>query len=109
MHIYNEVIHKIKEAVHSVIERVAKSIPVYIPDQWVSIDIFARRTKPHEGLELSQKDVYDLKTLQENTAINFDKGEDGEKSIYLSNGNSQKIIQIFTISCYLKHNMNKKG
>lgn len=62
------------DSVHSVIERAARNIPVYTPNQWISIVRLARRTKPYEVVELFQSDVYNLNTLQEQTAINFDKG-----------------------------------
>lgn len=72
------------DCVHSVIEKASKHIPVYTPEQWYSLVRTAKRQKPYYTVyELSQKDVYDLKDLQVQTTINFDRDTNNDR-IYIS-------------------------
>lgn len=78
------------DCVHSVIERAARNIPIYTPEQWYSLVRTAKRKAPfYTVYELSQKDVFDLKKLQSEIAINFDKDEENRK-VFLS---KFKILQ----------------
>lgn len=68
------------DCVHSVIEKAARNIPIYTPEQWYSVVRTAKRKAPfYEVCELSQKDVFDLKKLQSEIAINFDKDVENRK------------------------------
>lgn len=68
------------DSVHSVIEKASRNIPIYTPEQWYTIVRTAKRKLPWYIVhELSQNEVYDMKDLQEKTAINFDKDENNDK------------------------------
>nr|CAH7718651.1 unnamed protein product [Callosobruchus chinensis] len=68
------------DCVHSVIERAARNIPIYTPEQWCSVVRTAKRKKPfYTVYELTQKDVFDLRKLQSDIAINFDKDVENRK------------------------------
>nr|CAI5861067.1 unnamed protein product [Callosobruchus analis] len=68
------------DCVHSVIERAARNIPIYTPEQWCSVVRTAKRKAPfYTVYELTQKDVFDLRKLQNEVAINFDKDIENRK------------------------------
>lgn len=71
------------DSVHSVIERAARNIPIYTPEQWYTIVRTAKRKQPYKVIELSQENIFDLKDLEKNTCINWDKDQDNEK-VFLS-------------------------
>lgn len=62
------------------IERAARNIPIFTPEQWYSIVRTAKKKRPFYAVhEISQEDVFDLKNLQSKIAINFDKDEDNNR------------------------------
>lgn len=81
-HTYLEAGHTQSEgdSVHSVIEKAARNIPIYTPEQWYSVVRTAKKKRPlYTVHEISQEVVFDLKNLQSKIAINFDKDEDNNK------------------------------
>lgn len=75
------------DSVHSVIEKAARSVPIYTPEQWYTLVRTAKRKKPYKVIELDQESIIDLKDLEKKTTINWEKDEDNEKN-YLN-----KIIE----------------
>ncbi|KAF2904588.1 hypothetical protein ILUMI_01586 [Ignelater luminosus] len=55
------------DSAHSAIERVARSIPVYTPEQWYTLVRTACTEASYKVNELSQDDIFDLKDLLEKT------------------------------------------
>lgn len=76
------------DSVHSVIEKAARNISVYTPEQWYAVVRSAKRKQPYVVVELEQADIRNLKDLQEKTAINWDRDENNDKVIW----NKMKII-----------------
>ncbi|KAJ8949696.1 hypothetical protein NQ314_008159 [Rhamnusium bicolor] len=70
------------DSAHSVIERAAKNIPIYTPDQWITLVRTARRNKPYHVQEITQENVYDLKDLLQKSTLNWEKDEINEKVLW---------------------------
>ena len=70
------------DSVHSTIERTARKIPVYTPDQWCSIVRSARKSKPYVVNEMVPGSFLDFKSLAESFR-NFSVNTDGEKVKWL--------------------------
>ncbi|KAI8114695.1 hypothetical protein CVS40_12962 [Lucilia cuprina] len=73
--------------VHSVIEKQIKRhvtcIPIYIPEQYISLIATAKKTgRPYKLHKLSHNDFYDLKTLQEEWGHNFTTDVEKEKILW---------------------------
>lgn len=77
------------DSMHSVIEKAAKHVPIYIPQQWYTLVRTAKRRQPYTVVEISQDDIVDLKHLLQSTSINWEKDDEGEK-VYL---NKIRIVQ----------------
>ncbi|XP_072395672.1 uncharacterized protein [Diabrotica undecimpunctata] len=77
------------DSVHSVIEKAARNVSVYTPEQWYTIVRFAKRKQPYVVIELEQANILNLKSLQEKTTINWDKDEQNEKVTW----NKIKIVE----------------
>lgn len=58
-----------KAILHTVIERAAKNISIYTPDQWTT----ARRKKPYQVREITQENVFDLKDLLQENDFKLEK------------------------------------
>lgn len=67
------------DSVHSVIEKAARNVPVYTPDQWYTLVRTSKRKNPYVVIEMSQENIYDLKKLQQTTSLNWEKNECNEK------------------------------
>lgn len=72
------------DAVHSIFEkqinRSLRSGPIYLPGQYASLIRTARKTgAPFKLIEMSYNDFYDLKSLTERTALNFNTNTEDEK------------------------------
>lgn len=67
------------DSVHSVIEKAARNIPVYTPDQWYTLVRTSKRKNPYVVIEMGQENIFDLKMLQQKTSLNWDKNETNEK------------------------------
>nr|CAH7743976.1 unnamed protein product [Callosobruchus chinensis] len=61
------------DSVHSVIERAARNIPIYSPEQWYTVVRTAKRNHPYHVVEMSQENVFDLKLLHQKTSLNWEK------------------------------------
>lgn len=77
------------DSVHSVIEKAARNIPVYTPDQWYTLVRTSKRKNPYVVVEMSQENIFDLKKLQQLTSINWEKNETNDKIYW----NQLKIVQ----------------
>ncbi|CAH1983229.1 unnamed protein product [Acanthoscelides obtectus] len=77
------------DCVHSVIERAARNIPIYTPDQWYTVVRTAKRKDPYKVVELAQENIYDLKDLEKKTCINWERDEENER-VFL---NKIKIVE----------------
>lgn len=68
------------DSVHSMIERASKNIPIFVPDQWYTLVRTAKRSHPqYEVKELTKEVIFDLKDLQKNTTLNWDKDINNDK------------------------------
>lgn len=94
-HTYLERRHTQNEgkSVHSTIENAARHIPIYLPDQWYTLVRTARKKHPYIVKEISQENIFDLKVLQMQTTMNWNKDEENEKVWWLN---------IKSIECNLK-------
>ena len=77
------------DSVHSVIEKAARSIPVYTPEQWYTVVRTAKRKQPYFVVEMEKENIFDLKALQRDTTLNWDKNEANEKVYW----NKLKIVE----------------
>ena len=71
------------DSVHSVIERAARNVPIYTPEQWYTVVRSAKRKDPYNVFEISKENIFDLKDLEKKTCINWEKDEENEK-VFLS-------------------------
>lgn len=79
------------DSVHSVIERAARPIPIYTPDQWSTVVRTAKKKQPlYIVNELNQENIFDLKELQVQSTMNWDRDEENEKVYW----NKIKIIEV---------------
>ncbi|XP_028136093.2 uncharacterized protein LOC126892938 [Diabrotica virgifera virgifera] len=78
------------DSVHGVIERAAKKIPIFSPQQWYTLARTACKVRPYKIKEMAQADFYDLKDLLAKTTKNWDKTELGCKVIF----NNLKVIMV---------------
>ncbi|KAJ8914399.1 hypothetical protein NQ315_017493 [Exocentrus adspersus] len=68
------------DSVHSLIERASKNIPIYLPDQWYTLVRTAKRSNPqYKVQEMAKEFIFDLKDLQLQTTLNWDKDINNEK------------------------------
>ncbi|KAI4462947.1 dna-directed rna polymerases i ii and iii subunit rpabc2 [Holotrichia oblita] len=72
------------DSVHSTIENAARHIPIYLPHQWYTLVRTARKKHPYIVKEISQENIFDLKVLQMQTTMNWDKDEENEKVRWLN-------------------------
>lgn len=78
------------DSVHSVIEKAARNVPVYTPEQWYTLVRTCKRKQPYIVIELGQENIRDLRDLQEKTSINWEKNEHNEKVVW----NKMKIVAV---------------
>nr|CAH7730724.1 unnamed protein product [Callosobruchus chinensis] len=69
------------DSVHSVIEKAARNVPVYTPEQWYTLVRTCKRKQPYIVTELGQENIRDLKDLQEKTSMNWEKNDQNERSM----------------------------
>lgn len=89
------------DSVHSVIEKAARNIPVYSPEQWYTVVRTSKRKQPYVVVELAQENIIDLKDLQQKTTINCDRDEENEK-IYWNQVKSVKANASFPNIMFIK-------
>lgn len=77
------------DSMHSVIEKSARNIPVFTPDQWYTLVRTSKRKNPYAVIEMTQENIFDLKKLQQKTSLNWEKNEMNERV----NWNQLKIIK----------------
>ncbi|CAG9839364.1 unnamed protein product [Diabrotica balteata] len=78
------------DSVHGVIERAAKKIPIFSPQQWYTLARTACKVRPYKIKEMAQTDFYDLKDMLAKTTKNWDKTEHGCKVIF----SNLKVIMV---------------
>ncbi|KAJ8966939.1 hypothetical protein NQ314_003216 [Rhamnusium bicolor] len=71
------------DSVHSTIENASRHVPIFSPDQWITLVRTVRKNQPYIVKEISQENIFDLKKLQQDTTLNWDKDDENEKVSWL--------------------------